>query len=435
MLVTACTQQSSSQSPGASIDQAKILPELATRHKLHSNSGSSPIGHIVIIVQENRTPDNLFQNFPGANIASSGLNSEGQQVPLHSAPLEVPYDVSHTHATFVQEYDGGTMDGFAHVGASCGRKATCAYGFVPNSETVPYFTMAQQYVFGDMMFSTNEGPSYPAHQYLISGTSATDDPAFLASENPFIPGGGVSHAAGCDAPARALVETIDQFGNEGNPVFPCFDRPTLGDLLDAQNVTWRYYQMKLGPGLWYAYDSIQHIRFGSDYANVVTPSQRILSDIANGQLANVSWVIPAGSNSDHSSSHSNTGPDWVASIVNAMGQSQYWNDCAIIVVWDDWGGWYDHVPPPNFNSYELGFRVPLIVVSPYAKTNYVSHTQYEFGSILKFVEETFGTGSLNTTDARATSIGDVFNFSKNRRSFRRIPAKPYRIDRSVPDSD
>ena len=118
----------------------------------------------------------------------------------------------------------------------------------------------------------------------------------------------------------------------------------------------------------------------------------------------------------------------MASVVNAIGQSTYWQTTAIIVVWDDWGGFYDHVPPPFQDHYGgLGFRVPMIVVSPYAlgggSPNYVSHTQYEFGSILKFIEGTFGLGSLGTSDERATSIVDCFNFAQQPRPFTVIPSK------------
>jgi phospholipase C len=109
--------------------------------------------------------------------------------------------------------------------------------------------------------------------------------------------------------------------------------------------------------------------------------------------------------------------------VNAIGESQFWNDTAIVVTWDDWGGWYDHVPPPQYNSYELSFRVPLIVISPYAKLHYVSHVQYEFGSILKFAEETFGLPSLGTTDARANDLSDCFDFSQPPTKFKPIPAQ------------
>jgi phospholipase C len=425
---------------GCGVQQTALAPVApgSSSARVHRASGpSSSIQYVIIIVQENRTPDNLFQGLPGANIASSGLNSRGQQVALHPVPLEAQYDPNHTHPSFLTEYDGGNMDGFDResITGNCQNKSTCAYGYVPQSESQPYLDLATQYAFADNMFGTNQGPSFPAHQYLISGTSTVlQSGSSLAAENPYKPGG--RHGGGgCDAQASELVTTINASGYEGNPVYPCFDRPTLGDLLDTKGVSWRYYEMKLGTGLWYAYDAIQHIRFGPDYANVLTPSQKILKDISGGNLAHVSWVVPDGSNSDHSGKHSKGGPAWVTSIVNAVGSSQYWNNSAVFVVWDDWGGWYDHVAPPVYTSYELGMRVPLIIVSPYAKSGYVSHTQYEFGSILKFVEETFNLGSLNTTDARANSLDDSFNFGAPKRKFVRIHAPPFGIVPGVPDSD
>lgn len=397
----------------------------------------SPIQYVLIIIQENRTPDNLFQGLKGADIANSGKNSFGQTVHLHSVPLEAPYDISHAHESFITEWDNGKLDGFnldSHSG-NCQPSGTCAYGYVPQSESQPYLDMASQYAFADRMFESNQGPSFPAHQYLISGTSTINqNSTYKAADNPYNQNGG-PNGGGCDAPQKVLVETINPQGQLGNAVYPCFERPTLADLLDGQGVAWRYYQMELGTGLWHPFDAIYHIRHGSDYANVVTPSAHVLADITDGLLPQVSWVSPQGSNSDHSGNRHNGGPAWVSSIVNAVGKSKYWNECAIFVTWDDWGGWFDHVPPQVFNSYELGFRVPLIAISPYAKSGYVSHTQYEFGSLLKFVEETYGLGSLNTTDARANSVSDMFNFNQRPRAFVRIRAPKYTVDPSVPDSD
>lgn len=132
----------------------------------------------------------------------------------------------------------------------------------------------------------------------------------------------------------------------------------------------------------------------------------------------VSWVIPDGEDSDHyDGKDTDYGPDWVTCVVNSIGKSQYWKSSAIIVLWDDWGGFYDHVPPPQLDYTGLGFRVPLIIVSPYAKKGYVTHTQYEFGSILKFVETTFGLPSLGTTDRRANNITDAFDFSQQPRKY------------------
>jgi phospholipase C len=430
LALTGCGTQTQQQAPSLPFVRSQA-PKLELRP-----TKLSPIQYVLLIIQENRTPDNLFQGLAGADIANFGYNSQGQKVPLHSVPLEAPYDMSHKHASFLTEYDGGKMDGFDLDFSSvyCPDDATCAYGYVPQAETQPYLDMASQYAFADRMFQSNQGPSFPAHQYLISGTSTTvANGQYKAADNPYVD----NHAdgGGCDAPAEALVATIDPQGNPGNPVYPCFDRPTLADSLDNQGFSWRYYQMKAGPGLWHAYDAIQHIRFGKDNSDIVYPSDTILGEINLGVLKNVSWVTPSGADSDHAGNGGKGGPAWVASIVNAVGNSQYWNNCAIFIVWDDWGGWYDHVPPPIYNSYELGMRVPLVVVSPYAKPGYVSHTQYEFGSILKFIEETFGLASLGTTDVRANSVSDMFDFKKRPRAFVRIRAPRWHPNYSMPDSD
>jgi phospholipase C len=143
----------------------------------------------------------------------------------------------------------------------------------------------------------------------------------------------------------------------------------------------------------------------------------------------VSWVIPDGKASDHSDISTGEGPSWVASVVNAIGNSQYWGNTAIIITWDDWGGWFDHVAPPSVrNSYEYGFRVPLIVVSPYAKAAYISHQNHDFGSILKFTETVFNLGSIDTqaggyADSRADDLSDCFDFKQTPLTFTTIPSK------------
>jgi phospholipase C len=194
------------------------------------------------------------------------------------------------------------------------------------------------------------------------------------------------------------------------------------DLLDVQMVTWRYYAPSAG-SIWTGPNAIQHIRSGPDWANVIIPQTQVLTDILNGQLAQVTWVIPDGADSDHAASNKGTGPSWVASIVNAIGTSQYWSDTAIIITWDDWGGWYDHVAPSIYDSYEYGFRVPLIIVSPYTKQGYVSHVTHDFGSILKFIEEIFKLPSLGYADARADDFSDCFDLSQTPITFQAIPAE------------
>jgi phospholipase C len=380
------------------------------------------IQHIIIIFQENRTPDNLFHGLPGADTANSGTNSLGQTVQLIPVDITAPYDLDHSHKGFTTEYNGGAMNGWDLVGVNC-PSHTCnpqtAFGYVPQAEVQPYFTMAERFTFADRMFQTNQGPSFPAHQFIISGTS-TDSvgSTLLASENPNY---FANNKLDCDGSTQSLVKMIDPSGSETTSLRPCFDHPTLFDSLDAKGITWRYYDAFNG-GLWSAPDAIAHIRNGADWNNVSLPSSNILTDISSGQLRQVSWVIPTAAASDHALSTDGTGPAWVASIVNAIGQSQYWQNTAIFVTWDDWGGWFDHVQPQMFNSYELSFRVPLIVVSPYAKPGYVSHVQHEYGSILKYVEETYGLPSLGYTDARADDLSDCFNYSQTPIVFQTIQA-------------
>ncbi|HUE50771.1 MAG TPA: alkaline phosphatase family protein [Terriglobales bacterium] len=408
------------------------------------SGGSSPlpssgkIQHVVVIFQENRTPDNLFHGLPNADIASSGLNSSGQTIPLAPVSLVTDYDLGHTHEAFVNMYDGGKMDGADRVIVGCKPGATnCPppnpqFAYVNPSEVAPYFQMAQQYTFADRMFQTNQGPSFPAHQFIISGTSApTATSNLFASENPLAPGGnGTGGGTGCTAAPDQFVQLIDPSGNESQTQYPCFEHPTLVDLLDAKKLTWRYYTPS-PTSIWTGPNAIRHICVpdatatectGPDWTNVILRQTQVLTDIANGSLAAVSWVIPTGKASDHASGNDGSGPSWVASVVNAIGTSQYWSNTAIFITWDDWGGWYDHVAPTIINSYEYGFRVPLIVVSPYAKSGYVSHVTHDFGSILKFIEQNFGLPSLGYADAPADNLSDCFDFSQTPLTFQTIPA-------------
>ena len=233
---------------------------------------------------------------------------------------------------------------------------------------------------------------------------------------------------------------VDPSSKETSSQYPCYEHPTLTDLLDAKRLSWRYYAPSAG-SIWTGPDAIQHMCqpqmqngqlacTGSAWNNVIIPQTQVLTDIANNQLAAVTWVIPNGRASDHAVSNDGSGPAWVASIVNAIGQSSYWSNTAIIITWDDWGGWYDHVAPPQVLAncdqwgcgYVYGFRVPLIVVSPYALAAHISHTPHDFGSILRFIEETFGLPSLGYADAHADNLSDCFNFNQTPLKFQTIPS-------------
>jgi phospholipase C len=377
--------------------------------------GSGKIKHVIIVIMENRTFDNLFNGYPGADTVAMGQTHLGTSVALRPTPFEAPCDPDHTHAAWVTAWDGGKMDGFDTTPANCfgaPPDPLYPYGYVPSAETQPYWDVASRFTLADRMFASQTGPSYPGHLFLIAGTSnhETDNPS-----NPLI--------WGCDAPAGTTVPVHDDAkpSNITGAEFPCFDTPTLGDAIETAGKQWLYYTFLLDYRLTgtktaaatLPYDAIRHVRFGPDWNNrIVGPGWRVFTDMQQGTLPDVSWVNPPIVATDHAQATTNLGPDYVALLANQLASSKYWEDTALLVTWDDHGGWYDHVNPPQLDGDGLGLRVPLLVVSKWAKHGYVSHVQHEFGSVLKFTERTLGIASLGTTDARADDLSDCFDFNQ-----------------------
>jgi phospholipase C len=289
--------------------------------------------------------------------------------------------------------------------------------YVPRHDSRPYFDMAHEWVLADKMFQSQLDESFVAHQYIIAAQaqSSVDLPYGLW---------------GCGGGPEDFVYTVTQSRDvRGRKQPVCFDYQTLGDELDAAGLSWRYYTSKYeapssgGAAYWSGYQAIRHIYYGPDWIkDIITPQNRFLTDIPAGKLANFTWITPLCVDSDHVNCGGGYGPSWVAALVDRIGMSKFWKNTAIFVQWDDWGGLYDHVPPP-FTDYDgLGFRVPLLVISPYAKQNYVSHAQYETASVLRFAEDLWGLGRLAAADRRAASpAGDCFDFSQKPRPF--VPIK------------
>lgn len=411
--------------PAQFADLAPVIPDGSALH----------IKHVIVIVQENRSFDNLFGTFPHADGATSGKTHDGRTLQLKMQSLAGALDINHDWGTYTAESDGGKMDGFDLCKIDGNIPCTSyAYQYVNPAQIQPYWALAQQYALGDHMFATQGSGSFTAHQDLIAGTTA------INATQSIIDYPSEWHSWGCDAPKSPPTTTSlmdyykDYLLNQGP--FPCFTYPTgtIADLLDKHHITWKYYapgyQYNTAGSQWNAFAAIHNVRYGPDWANISTPETNIFKDITNSALPQLSWVIPDQPDSDHpnGSKGADTGPSWVASVVNAIGQSPYWKSSAIVILWDDWGGFYDHVAPPPLDKtadgtvYGLGFRVPMIVVSPFVPRGEISHTQYEFGSVLKFVESTFRLPSLGTTDLRATSIGDVFDFKQVPRKFKIIQA-------------
>ncbi|MBV8148136.1 MAG: hypothetical protein JO092_03500 [Candidatus Eremiobacteraeota bacterium] len=409
----------------------KPLPALGTAHA--SRAPGAYIKHIVLIIQENRTFDNIFAGFPGADTKMHGFTHTGARVTLRPIPFKPDQDMNHDYAPAYKAVNGGRMNGFDLVTFDSGQPAeTYPYAYLERDEVAPYWAMAKRYTLVDRMFPTELGPSFTSHLSLIAGTTTlSTNPAKSEANVPS------NSPWGCDAPPGTATETVNAARVIGAGPFPCFTQfRTLADVLDAGSVSWTYYAPQLaanyGGALWSTFDAIEKVRYGKDWSHVVSPQTTVLKDAANGGLAQMSWVVPDYKDSDHPAAESDTGPSWVASIVNAIGKSPDWNSTAIIVLWDDWGGWYDNARPPKLDYRGLGIRVPCIVISPYARAHTVVHAQYEFGSVLRFVEETFGLPAIGPaaagyTDARARSLAGAFDFTQKPRRF--VPvAQKYSAD-------
>jgi phospholipase C len=271
--------------------------------------------------------------------------------------------------------------------------------------------MAKQYVLADHMFQSHLDGSFIAHQYAI---------AAYANHEVNYPEGDW----GCEGGGHDEVQTLTQTRTYGSYVPVCEDYQTFGDLLDTAGISWRFYSPSLQSwNLWSSYSAINHIYQngnGPDWLNdVISPETNVVGDIGSGKLASMTWVVPSWEHSDHAGSGSLSGPGWVASVVDAVGKSQFWNSTVIFVLWDDWGGWFDPVLPVYEDYDGLGYRIGCIMISPYAKKGYVTHVQYEMSSVLRFAEDLYGTGQLAASDARAADpANDAFDFSAPPRPFK-----------------
>ena len=391
-------------------------------------TGAGKITHIVYIVQENRSFDNLFQGYPGANTVSEGEISDGTKVKLQPVGLGAYYTIDHSSIAMMAACNGtgklpGTvcrMNGFDKELTYNGPKRVKypEYVYVPHTESKPYFDMAHEGVLADNMFQSQLDESFVAHQYIIAAQAAW---------GVNLPYG----YWGCQGGPSDTVATITASRQYGPPITVCFDYTTLGDELDKAKLSWRFYASQYGSvssgsgGTWSSYQAVRHIYYGPDWKkDVISPNWKFISDVRAGKLANFTWITPVCDDSDHVNCPKGYGPSWVTALVNAVGKSKFWNSTAIFIQWDDWGGLYDHVPPPPpYYRDSLGFRVPLVIVSPYAKHDYVSHVQYETASVLRFAEDLWGLDRLADADKRSNSpAGDCFDFNQSPAKFVPITA-------------
>jgi phospholipase C len=446
------------------------------------------IKHIVFVIQENRTLDNIFGGpnaFPGADAAKSGKTSDGTTIALHKIDLGTltgTEDPNNYHREWlwacnppsgppfkVGQPSPCQMDGFniaasPHPDYTPPASTSAIYSYVDYAQTEPYWNIAREFTLGDHFFMGHNSESYTAHQYLFSAqsNSVVDPPDY--HKPPDYCGtlylGCAYTPWGCDSPSGTTTFYLDADGIQkpGGP-FPCFDYPALANRVDEAGLSWRLYAHSLCSSI-NALDVNTSIRDTTawpkstdwmskchdhtlreaffpteiDKPNFRTPETALLSDVKGRQgLADVTWVLPGLVTSDHPGVPAGfCGPWWVARVVNAVGMSKYWDSTVVFILWDDWGGYYDHVRPYVVRDQEgPGFRVPLLVVSPYAKHAYVAHTDVEFATLLKFTEETFGLKNLGATDTSPylNNLNDFFQSTAQ--PFKRIKV-PLRI--SIPCS-
>jgi len=412
-IAASCVNRAAPPPPGP-----EAPPLLPSGHPARFDAGSVktrwPIKHVVFLIKENRTFDNLFATFPGANGQTWGMD-HGTRRPLTRGPDQLPVDIEHCYECSLEAYDGGKMDGFNRDAAS----NRFAYSRLYPDQLPNYWHWAKQNVLADRFFSSAQGPSYPNHLYAIAATSggAHDNPVqdrrLLAARHKL----GFWKAWGCDSVAGAYVEVEDSDGGTSN-VRPCFDFLTEGDLLSRKDIPWSFYSatpMQNGY-LWSAYSSIDRYRNDPErWQQHVFPVDNIVSDIRNQRLAPVTWITPRFEVSEHPEYSMCNGENWSTKVIDAIMNSPMWKSTAIFVTWDDYGGFYDHVPPPQVDGFGFGLRVPLLVISPYAKPGYVDDHVGDFSSVLRFIEDNWSLTQLSKRDAGANDLSYDFDWNQSPR--------------------
>lgn len=405
---------------------------------------SIPIKHVIIIVKENHTFDNYFGAYPGADgtLVPGGQNlcdTPQGKVPCSRAPDAPTHDTDHSHASGVIDWNNGKMDGWNHPGGSDTGDYQ-AYSEYDERDIPNYWTYARKFALGDRFFSSMIGPSFPGHFFTVAAQAGwafdnppTDLPFKVQIWPPKVYG--PSPFWGCDEWPGDTVDILAG-GTTPKKVFPCFDIPAIPDVLPS-GVSWKFYGTNFD-GIfnenWSMLDAVKRIRQDSSkWSHVVNVSQ-FTQDIQNHTLPNVSWLVSQDQYSEHPDltlpglnlplGGVCAGEGWTVGYINQIMQSEYWKDTAILFTMDDFGGFHDHVPPPRqyggsaSDPYGLGFRLPLLVISPYARPSFVFHEVSEQASIARFVEKVFGASlTLHdldpaAQDAQANDLLGAFDFAQ-----------------------
>jgi phospholipase C len=370
-------------------------------------TNASPLKHLVFIIQENHTFDNYFGTYPGANgllgILNSSMLIKTFMSDLNPAnPSIDPDDLG------VPVYNASNPTNVT-IG-------DLPVGYYDRSDIPYYWDYAGKYVLCDDFFSSEFGPSFPNHLYIVSGTAGPDH---LNNTSYSVNGTFIGN------PSQSTLSDLD------------LQWTTMAQELSDHGVSWKWYDRSpnaTAPSVANVLPLFDYFQKNSTELDAhVQGIQNFVNDIQSNNLPAVSWIstwAPDGTwyppnfpkpfigmdISEHPPARPDAGMDYVAYLVNQIMKSPYWNSTAIVITWDDYGGFYDHVAPPEVDQYGLGPRVPALIISPWAKHGYIDNTQYEFASMLKLIEDTFSVPSLETRDVTANDMTNAFNFSQTPQS-------------------
>jgi len=395
----------------------------------------APYHHIVVVIQENRSFDNMFAGaaigglVPNIEATAAGYNENCtnpnapttcQQVPLQATGFESPFDPDHSYAGITGEChfssptrspNPNTSPCLMNGWENTPNEGVATYAFLPPAEIMPYIRLANAYGIADHFFSAGMAPSFPGHVFLLAGLGPADDPP----HSPW----------GCPEPSGDRVNLFVP------PVTgpTCYAFKTIADELTAANISWKYYTGETPANGWDGLvngpAAFTSLYTSPSYSSKDVPRAQFFTDMAQStttcNLPSVSWITPNGNASDHPGfSNSPDGPYWVGTIYETIAQSPCYADTAILVLWDDSGGWYDHVPPPfqltpappgldHYRDIVVGMRVPLLFLAPNATIG-VSKTPRDFGAVLAFIEHDFGLAALGGEDLDfgGDALGDMW---------------------------
>jgi phospholipase C len=402
----------------------------------------------VFVVKENRTFNNFFATYPGAEGSTTGGTikcdsngcTDGPTVQLKKAQDVQAHDLVHCFRCGLVAINGGKMNGFNWMNATADVSSSLddvyghdlsGYDYYTRKGLPNYWAYADRFVLADHFFTSMYGPTAPEHVYAIAaqsdgivdnkGTadhphSYCDDPTEYTSRfDPHLSAAERKQIMNTEWSIARTGSGWTDVAGHWQRIRMCINIPTIADELQKAGVSWTYYA---AIDAWQnAMQMIRHIRFGPMWHNVRDPSY-FTKDVREGHLPQVSWVIPPESYNDHPGAGKSVcaGENWFVNLVNSIMKSQYWRSTAIVVVWDDFGGFYDPVTPPHEDIMGLGPRTPALIISPYTKPGdnreggTVDHTVYESSSVLAFIEQLFGLKPLTERDANADPLTGAFDF-------------------------